>query len=467
MSQRVAVVGSGYVGTVVAACLAYVGHSVVGVEADEGKLDALAAGLVPFHEPGLQQLLEAALQRGTLRFTRDLGEAMTASDVVFLCVGTPPGPDGHPDMSAMTAVAHGVAANLRHYHVVVTKSTVPVGTGFWLSSVLEDHLGQGSPGALFDVVSNPEFLREGNAVQDYLHPDRVVLGSSSRDALAALVEVYRPILDQDFPGCPSTRERVPVLLTGLETAEMTKYASNAFLATKISFANEVARLCDFVGADVTEVTAGMGLDCRIGNRFLDAGLGWGGSCFGKDLQALVGTAREYGYRPALLEAAITVNEAQRQLAVDLLLRQLKTVRGARIGLLGLAFKADTDDLRDSPALDIARRLVQRGAFVTAYDPMVRTLPASEGVRVVGDAYTAALGADAIVLATEWPQFLDLDLARLHAAARGNLFLDGRNLFDPIKVRRAGFVYLGIGRPGEVAVPVAVTGDPVAAPLPVP
>ena len=452
LGGRVAVIGSGYVGTVVAACLAYVGHSVVAVEADPEKHGCLSAGVVPFHEPLLDGYIAATLANGSLQFTADLGLAMDSSDVVFVCVGTPPGPDGRPDLTAMLGVARAIAMNLRHYHVIVIKSTVPIGTGQWLTTVIEDAIGFNESTELFSVVSNPEFLREGNAVHDYLHPDRVVLGGANAEAVRRVAEVYRPILEQQIPEQVSSRDKVPLLQTGWATAELTKYASNAFLATKISFANEMARLCDFVGADVTEVTAGMGLDSRIGGRFLDAGLGWGGSCFGKDLDALVSTAAEYGYRAELLSAAIAVNHSQRHLAVDELLKALKTLRGARICLLGLAFKPDTDDIRDSPALGVAGRLIEMGAFVSAYDPMVVTLPGVTDIRIASDAYSAARGADAIVFATEWPQLLTLELSRLRSVMRGDVFLDGRNGFDPQRVQGAGFRYLGIGRPHTALVP---------------
>ena len=277
------------------------------------------------------------------------------------------------------------------------------------------------------------------------------------------VDVYRPILEQKIPGEIGNWDVVPLLQTRLTTAEMIKYASNAFLATKISFANEIARISDLVGADITEVTAGVGLDARIGDRFLDAGLGWGGSCFGKDLSALVSTAGEYGYRPKLLEAAISVNESQRQLVVDELLRDLKTLRGAKICLLGLAFKPDTDDLRDSPALDIAARLVSRGAIVSAYDPMVSSVPTVPDIRIMAGAHEAAVDADVIVVATEWRQFLALDLPSLREKTRGDLFLDGRNSFDPEAVRRAGFRYLGIGRRSAFT-PAAPVSVPAAEPI---
>jgi nucleotide sugar dehydrogenase len=311
MGKRIAVIGSGYVGSVVAACLAHVGHQVIGVESDAAKLQQLSSGVAPFHEPGLDPLIMAGVSDGSLRFTSDFQDAMANSDVVFVCVGTPPGPDGEADTSAIRGVARSIARNLTHYHVIVTKSTVPIGTGYWLASLIEDIAGPEGRDR-FGVVSNPEFLREGNAVQDFLHPDRVVLGSDDPRALQIATDMYRPILEQQIPGDVGHREVVPLLQTKLTTAEMIKYASNAFLATKISFANEIARLCDFVGADITEVTAGMGLDTRIGGRFLDAGLGWGGSCFGKDLSALVSTAEEYGYRPRILEGSIAVNQSQRK-----------------------------------------------------------------------------------------------------------------------------------------------------------
>ncbi len=444
MGKRIAVIGSGYVGSVVAACLAHVGHEVVGVESDAAKLERLCSGCAPFHEPGLGPLLEAGVRDGSLRFTNDFEDAMDSSDVVFVCVGTPPGPDGEADMSAIRSVARSIARNLRHYHVIVTKSTVPIGTGFWLGSLIEDIVGPENR-HLFGVVSNPEFLREGNSVQDFLHPDRVVLGSNDPRALEIATDMYRPILNQEIPGDVGQRDVVPLLQTELTTAEMIKYASNAFLATKISFANEMARLCDFVGADITEVTAGMGLDTRIGGQFLDAGLGWGGSCFGKDLSALISTAGEYGYRPRLLEGTISVNQSQRKYVVDELLRQLKTLRGTKICILGLAFKPDTDDLRDSPALDVATRLLDKGAFVSAYDPMVKVVPDVPDIRLMPTPLRAAAEADAIVLATEWPQFLSVSLSDLRAAMRGDIFFDGRNNFDPELVRQAGFRYMGVGR----------------------
>jgi UDPglucose 6-dehydrogenase len=446
-SHRICVIGNGYVGSVVSVCLAHLGHQVVGVEEDEARLQQLRDGIAPFHEPGLEPLLRENMGAARLRFTDDLALAMDASDVVFVCVGTPPGADGQPDMTAMARAARMIAENLKYYHVLVTKSTVPIGTGRWLSSVIEEQLGgYGSGKGLFSVVANPEFLREGTAINDYLHPERVVLGSDDPDAIEIVADVYAPIIDQVVHGDTTVREQVPLVRTNLATGEMSKYASNAFLATKISFANEIARLCDFVGADVNEVTAVMGLDSRIGSRFLGAGLGWGGSCFGKDLKALVSTAVEYGYHPQILEASLAVNDSQRQFVVDELLRELRTLRGARVCVLGLAFKGGTDDLRDSPGLDIATRLAGRSALVTAFDPMVERLPEQSVIRLYPDPYAAASGADAIVVATDWPEFTAIRLGDLRDAMHGNLFFDGRNLFDPRQVRASGFRYLAIGRP---------------------
>jgi nucleotide sugar dehydrogenase len=370
---------------------------------------------------------------------------MAASEVVFLCVGTPPGADGGADMTAVAMAARSIGAALDRHHVLVTKSTVPIGSGRWLTSLIEDALPAGSdPDASFSVVSNPEFLREGSAIDDFLFPDRVVIGSDDERALDVVAAVYRPIVTQDFPG-GDAQLRPPIVRTTLATAETVKYASNAFLATKISFINEIANICDLVGADVSEVATALGLDPRIGSRFLDAGVGWGGSCFGKDLSALIATAEQYGYESALLRAAVSVNARQRRLIVEKLRRHLKILQGQRIGLLGLAFKPCTDDLRDSPAVEIAGTLLGAGALVSAHDPLVSEVPDCPGLRIVGDPYQAADRADAVVLMTEWPDYLALDLDRLRSRMRGTLVIDGRNLLDPTAVEAAGLSYQGIGR----------------------
>jgi len=444
--QSIAVIGSGYVGTVVAACFGHVGHDVVAVEHDETRLALLEGGVPPYREPGLDQLLKEVVRSGRLRFTGDLSEAMGRSEVVFVCVGTPLGSDGRAEMGAMSAVADGLAGVLGKDHIVVTKSTVPVGTGRWLRGQIQAALDrQGAPQA-FGIASNPEFLREGHAVQDFLHPDRIVIGSDDPETLRRVVALYQPIIEQRFPDQADHRPPpIPVVTSDLATSEMTKYASNAFLATKISFINELSHLCDATGADVTAVAAGMGLDGRIGRRYLDAGLGWGGSCLGKDLSSLVTTAVDHDYHPALLEAAMMVNEGQRAMVVEKLEAHLETVMGSRICVLGLAFKAGTDDVRDSPGLDIAHRLERAGAAVSAYDPMVRTLAPGSSIALAVDPYLAADGADAVVLATDWPELMGLDLRRLHAIMRGDLLIDGRNLLEPVRAREAAFRYVGVGR----------------------
>jgi UDPglucose 6-dehydrogenase len=445
--MNISVIGSGYVGTVAAACFASVGHTVTAVEVDAAKLASLRLGMAPFFEPGLDELLDETVRGGRLTFTDDVTMAMENSQVVFICVGTPAGADGHPDMAAVEEAAVSIGRSMTTPHVIVTKSTVPIGTGRWLKSTLEELLGTSSASGMVEVASSPEFLREGSAVKDFLHPDRIVVGCDDLAALDLVSSVYQPFLDRSVA---AGRPPVPVLRTTLTTAEMTKYASNAFLATKISFANEMARFCEFVGADITEVTAGMGLDPRIGNRFLNAGLGWGGSCFGKDILALISTAEEYGYEPRLLQATLDVNDDQRHLVIEALQRHLKTLRGLRIGVLGLAFKPGTDDLRDSAALDIIDSLLERGVVVSAYDPMVSELPHHPSVHITRTPYEVGSAADAIVLATEWPDFGQLDLADLRRRARGSLFFDGRNFLDPSLVEEAGFQYLGIGRHPRVS-----------------
>ena len=443
--SAVAVVGTGYVGTVVAACLASVGHRVIGLEVDAEKLAALRAGHAPFYEPGLDDLVASGIQGGLLSFTSSMQEAIAASEVVFLCVGTPPASDGGADMTAVAAAARSIGTFLDRHHVLVTKSTVPIGSGRWLTSIIEDALPAGTdPDSAFSVVSNPEFLREGSAINDFLYPDRVVIGSDDERALDMVADVYRPILAQDYPGGHPDR-CAPIVRTTLATAETVKYASNAFLATKISFINEIANICDLVGADVSEVATALGLDPRIGSRFLEAGIGWGGSCFGKDLSALITTAEQYGYESALLRAAVSVNARQRRLVIEKLRRHLKILQGQRIALLGLAFKPGTDDLRDAPAVEIARTLLRAGSVVSAHDPLVREVPDCPGLKLAGDPYGAMERADAVVVMTEWPDYLALDLEQVRSRMRGDLVIDGRNLLDPRAVEAAGLRYQGIGR----------------------
>ena len=442
---RIAVIGTGYVGTVIASCFSRVGHIVVGMEIDQAKLEQLQSGTAPFYEPGLDELLRAQVASGRLTFTSDMGAALAEAEIVFLAVGTPTGKDGHPDMSYVASAAKALGAHVRDGMALVTKSTVPIGSGAWLGSIIEESHEKSVD---FSVVSNPEFLREGTAIEDFLYPDRVVIGSKSEDAIALVIKVYQPILDQSFDGGRPQTVKPNLVTTGLATAETIKYAANAFLATKISYINEVSQICEKVGADITEVAHAIGLDSRIGAQFLDAGVGWGGSCFGKDLDALAAIARDYGLDPKMLDAVREVNQRQRLHVVEKLQLHLKTLRGRRIALFGLAFKPGTDDLRDAPAIDIARRLVDLGATVVGYDPVVKEVPGFDELRTTSDALEAAERADAVVIVTEWTEFTELDFARLAEVMRGDLIFDGRNSIDASVVQAAGLTYEGIGR-GEI------------------
>jgi UDPglucose 6-dehydrogenase len=441
LMTRVAVVGTGYVGTVTAVCLSWLGHEVTGFDMDPVRAGQLASGQLPFVEPGLPDLLREALASGRLRFTSD-GTAVADSEVIFLCVGTPPGEDGRPDMSQVGAAALEVARHLRDGAIVVNKSTVPVGSGNWVRTLIEESLPVGQD-LTFSVVSNPEFLREGAAVHDFLYPDRIVLGGENGSP-TRVAQLYDRVLSQDFPG-GRAELRPQLVVTTLPSAEMVKYAANAFLATKISFANEVSNICELVGADAREVLPAIGSDSRIGPRFLHNGIGWGGSCFGKDVSALIATGAEYGYGSPILRAAMEVNGTQRASVVRKLQAALKVLKGRRVAVLGLAFKAGTDDLRDSPAVDIIRRLSTAGAVVSAYDPVVKHVPELEpDLRVGVDPYDAAERADAVVVATEWPEFGELDLPRLAERMAGDVVLDGRGVVDVGAAASAGLSVCGFG-----------------------
>jgi nucleotide sugar dehydrogenase len=442
--SSVCVIGNGYVGTVVAASLSLIGHSVVGLESDAAKLAALRSGRAPFHEPGLDELLEPGLERGNLAFTDDPEKAVARADIVFLCVGSPSHRDGSVDLRPLESACRTIARWLGPEHVLVIKTTVPVGTTARLGALVR-RAADLHPGRAPSIVSNPEFLCQGSAVKEFLHPDRIVLGGDDERALDALVNVYRPILEQRFPGAGC---RKPILVrTTPAVAEAAKYAANAFLAAKVSFINEMANICDRVGADIAEVARIIGLDHRVGPEFLQAGLGWGGSCFAKDLDALIMAAREVGYDPQLLQAARDVNQRQLEAVMAKLQRHLGLL-GARVALLGLAFKPGTDDLRGAPALRLAQSLQLRGALVTAFDPLVRAITDMPDVRVTKDPYEAADGADAVVLVTDWPELRKLDVVELRSRMRGDVLVDGRNALDPRAAARAGLVYEGMGR-GEV------------------
>lgn len=440
--HKVAVIGTGYVGAVTSTCLAFLGHAVCGLDSDSARAGQLNNGQAPFVEPGLPEILKATLASDRLTFTDKPAEALSDADFVFLCVGTPPGNDGSPDLSQLESAIQSLAPYLRAGVVIVNKSTVPVGSGNWTRTILEDAL-EGNRQLSFHVVSNPEFLREGCAIDDFLYPDRIVLGGATED-VSRVAELYQPVLDRSFDGGQRST-RPSLITTDLASAEMIKYAANAFLATKISFANEMAQMCELFGADVRQVLPAIGADHRVGNAFLNPGVGWGGSCFGKDVAALISSSQEYGYIPSMLQATVEINQAQRASAVRKLQRELHLLKGRRITLLGLTFKPGTDDLRDAPALDIARRLLAAGAMVSAFDPVVKALPEEfRAIRLAGDVYEAADRADAVVLTTEWPEFRLIDPAGLRRVMRGNLVVDGRNLFPEANFVGSGLRLVGFG-----------------------
>lgn len=462
--MRVCVIGTGYVGLVTGASLAHIGHEVICVDNNEEKVKLMKAGQSPIFEPGLSEIMQSAIQAGKIEFTTDIAAGVTHGEILFIAVGTPPLPTGESDTRYVEAVARSIGANLDGgYKVIVNKSTVPIGSGDWVRMIVLDGIVErqkvlvGAGGAAndittlekvpaFDVVSNPEFLREGSAVYDTFNPDRIVLGGSNPKAIAMMKELYAPIVERQFAEDKSLPP-VPVLVTDISSAEMIKYAANAFLATKISFINEVANICDRVGADVTQVAKGIGLDSRIGNKFLQAGIGWGGSCFPKDVSALIHTADDYGYEAHLLKAAVSVNERQRLIAVEKLQQVLKILKGKTVGLLGLTFKPDTDDMRDAPALNLIDHLNRLGAKVKAYDPIVAQSGMRHGltgVLVETDPERLADGCDALVLVTDWQQFRQLDYNKMATLMNNPVVIDGRNFLDREALQQAGFYYVGVG-----------------------
>ncbi|MEH2338016.1 UDP-glucose dehydrogenase family protein [Nostoc sp.] len=463
--MRVCVIGTGYVGLVTGACLAHIGHDVICVDNNEEKVKLMKSGQSPIFEPGLSEIMQSAIQTEKIHFTSDLAAGVAHGEILFIAVGTPPLPTGESDTRYVEAVARGIGENLNGgYKVIVNKSTVPIGSGDWVRMLVLDGTAERQKtlvtaggvssdeklpevAAQFDVISNPEFLREGSAVHDTFNPDRIVLGGNSQRAVALMQQLYAPIVERKYAEDQSLPP-VPILATDLSSAEMIKYAANAFLATKISFINEVANICDRVGADVTQVAKGIGLDSRIGNKFLQAGIGWGGSCFPKDVSALIHTADDYGYEAQLLKAAVSVNERQRLIALEKLQHVLKILKGKTVGLLGLTFKPDTDDLRDAPALNLIEQLNRLGAKVKAYDPIVSQTGLRHGlsgVQVETDAERLADGCDALVLVTEWQQFSTLDYVKMAKLMAHPVIIDGRNFLNPETMIRAGFQYVGVGR----------------------
>lgn len=432
---KLCVIGTGYVGLVTGTCFADLGHQVTCLDIDENRINMLKNGLMPIYEPGLKQIVDQNVEAGRLGFTTSYPEALKGSEFAFIAVGTPSSEDGEADMQYVKSAATSIAKNLDHPTIIVNKSTVPVGTGDWVAEIIHDLNGQVTP--KFSVVSNPEFLREGSAVNDFMKPDRVVLGSTDLQAANKVAELYEAL-------------RTEIMITDLRTAEMVKYASNAFLATRISFINEMANICETLGADVREVARGMGLDRRIGPAFLDAGLGWGGSCFPKDVKALAHMAVTHDTHPQLLQAVMDINLNQRRHAVNKLDKALGGLQGRAIGVLGLSFKPNTDDTRYSPSLDIIKMLLAEGALVQAYDPQAMKASKAEvpELKLCQNPYEVAEGVDALLLATEWNEFKFLDFDRIKANMRGKIILDGRNIWDGEELQRQGFLYFGMGIPGS-------------------
>lgn len=429
--QNICVIGTGYVGLVTGVCFSDLGNSVTCVEIDLHKLDILRSGRTPIYEPGLVDLLDRNMRLGRLTFTDDFASALADATFVFITVGTPMGPDGAADLSQVEAAAHQIGLHLRHDAIIIDKSTVPVGTGDMVSRIIAENV---QPGISFSIVSNPEFLREGSAVSDFFKPDRIVLGATDRDAAQRVAELHAP-LGSEF------------IITDLRTAEMIKYASNAFLATRISFINEIAQICERLGADVKEVSRGMGADRRIGPHFLEAGIGYGGSCFPKDVLALHHMAAAAGCHPQLLQAVMDINHDARHLFVEKVRTILGSLDGTLIGVLGLSFKPNTDDMREAPSVDIVKALQAEGARVKAYDPVAmeaagEVLPT---VTYCATAYDAAKEADALLIVTEWNEFKQLAFDKIKQYMRRPVVLDGRNIYDPIEMAARGFIYRGVGR----------------------
>ena len=435
--MHISVIGTGYVGLVTGACFAEFGVNVTCMDNDVKRIEKLEKGEVPFFEPGITELVAKGVKEGRLSFTTDIGKAVDKALVIFIAVGTPPSADGSANLSFVEEVGRGIARHMTSYKVIVTKSTVPVGTGEKIKEVITKTQKQA---IRFDVVSNPEFLREGSAIEDFMRPNRVVIGADSDQAVAIMKDLYRPLYLIE----------TPIVVTDVPTAELIKYASNAFLATKISFINEIANLCEKVGANVQLVAKGMGLDHRIGSKFLHAGPGFGGSCFPKDLAALIQTGERHGQPMQIASAASKVNDEQRKRMVTKIREALGGLKGKTIGMLGLSFKPNTNDLREAPALAIGQELLSEGAAIRAYDPEAleeacRVLPALQPCR---DAYHAAEGADALIIMTEWNVFRNLEFEKLKAVMRRPVLLDLRNIYDPARVAAAGFTYISVGRQAQ-------------------
>jgi UDPglucose 6-dehydrogenase len=429
--MKISIIGSGYVGLVTGACFSELGNKVICADSDTKKINSLKKGAIPIYEPGLEELIVRNTRNKRLFFTANIREAVRSSEIIFIAVGTPPLENGEADLTGIENVAHSIALNMDGYRLIVEKSTVPVETGDWVRHTIAHYI---KDKAKFDVASNPEFLREGSAIDDFMHPDRIVIGVESKKARDLLTELYRPF-------------KVPLVVTNIKSAELIKHASNAFLATKISFINAVSQVCDKVGADVEEVAKGMGLDKRIGPSFLKAGIGYGGSCFPKDLDAFVHISEKTGYDFQLLKLVARVNEEQLKSALKKIKDSLWIIKGKTIGVLGLAFKPDTDDIRNAPALRLIRMLQEEGAKIKVYDPQAIAKARKVLAKVIfcPEAYSACRSADCLFIATEWDEFKELDFGKVKKLLKRPLIVDGRNLYDPEILRKLGFTYVSIGR----------------------
>ncbi|MBN1878941.1 UDP-glucose/GDP-mannose dehydrogenase family protein [bacterium] len=452
--MKIAVIGTGYVGLVSGVCFAECGHDVICVDNNQRKIDNLKSGKIPIFEPGLDQLVIKNSNEKRLHFTTQIPEAVRICDVIFIAVGTPPLPTGEADLSYIENVARQVAQAMTEYKVIVEKSTVPVKTGEWVKRTIRFNC---KSGVEFDVASNPEFLREGSAIGDFLKPDRIVVGVESERAADLLRGCYQPIIEQSVSfdldkqeviHQPAQGNRVPFLVTNVSSSELIKHASNSFLALKISYINAVANFCELAGADVEQVARGMGLDSRIGSKFLDAGVGYGGSCFPKDVSAFLEISRELGYEFDLLEEVIRINKLQRELFVRKVKKAMWIVKDKTFAVLGLSFKPNTDDMREAPSIDVINALLEEGASIRAYDPVaMEVAKESFGDRITycSDPYDTAKNSDAVILMTEWDEFIQLDMKRIHSLLNYPIFIDGRNCFEPADMARLGFDYYCIGR----------------------
>ncbi|HEX8171591.1 MAG TPA: UDP-glucose/GDP-mannose dehydrogenase family protein [Thermoanaerobaculia bacterium] len=432
----IAVIGTGYVGLVTGAGLSDFGNDVICVDVDVRKIEALNSGAIPIYEPGLDKLVSKNVSEGRLRFTTDFAEAVQTARAIFIAVGTPPKPDGSADLRYVEEVAHSIAKSMNGPKLVITKSTVPIGTGRMIEKIIDSY----NTGHKASIVSNPEFLREGSAIEDFMKPDRVVIGASDSEAAEIMKEIYAPLHSLE----------IPFVVTNVESSELIKYAANGFLATKITFINEIASVCERVGANVQDVALGMGLDSRIGPKFLQAGPGFGGSCFPKDTSAMAEISRRNGYEFQIMEAVLRVNDAVKLRMIDKIVHAVGEPSGKTIAMLGLAFKPETDDMRDSPTIPIIKGLQERGASVRAYDPQAMENAKSifSGVTYCADAYTTAEGADALVLATEWNEFRALNFERIKKAMRKPVLVDLRNVYDAYRMAALGFAYSSVGRVDE-------------------